>query len=203
MSQLLAMTIFALSMSITPGPVNIITFSNGINFGFRPSLPFVSGATIGFTSLLAVVGLGLSSVMRAIPKLDLALGSVGAIFLVYIGYKIATSGAKSMKSEVATPSSFLEGAILQWLNPKAWAACMAGVSAFNLSHAWSELLLFILIYFLVCYLSIAAWALAGQQIQHFVKDVIFLRYLNFSMGGSLIMLASFLLWSQWHSVIVG
>lgn len=201
MSQVLAMTVFAFTMSISPGPVNVITFSNGINYGFRSSLPFVSGATLGFTSLLAMIGLGLASIMRAIPNLDLVLGTAGSLFLVYIGYKIAFSKASNLQSEQGTPSSFMEGAILQWLNPKAWAACMAGVSAFNVAQAWTDLLLFIVIYFLVCYLSIAAWALAGQQTQHLVKDIKFLKYLNFFMGASLIALASFLLWSQWHATM--
>lgn len=57
MTLIIAMSLFALSMSISPGPVNLITFSSGLNYGFLPSLPFVAGAALGFTLLLVVVAI--------------------------------------------------------------------------------------------------------------------------------------------------
>jgi threonine/homoserine/homoserine lactone efflux protein len=59
MSVIFAMCLFSLSMSISPGPVNLITLSTGVNHGFKNAMPFVSGATLGFTLLLLMVGLGL------------------------------------------------------------------------------------------------------------------------------------------------
>ena len=43
MSMIFAMCSFALSMSISPGPVNLLTLSSGINHGFLRTLPFVAG----------------------------------------------------------------------------------------------------------------------------------------------------------------
>ena len=57
MSLILAMFMFALTMSISPGPVNMVIISSGANHGFRKTLPFISGATTGFTLLLILVGL--------------------------------------------------------------------------------------------------------------------------------------------------
>jgi threonine/homoserine/homoserine lactone efflux protein len=51
-----AMLMFSLTMSISPGPVNMVIISS--SHGFRKTLPFVSGATIGFTLLLILVGFG-------------------------------------------------------------------------------------------------------------------------------------------------
>jgi len=34
MSLIIAMSLFALSMSVSPGPVNLVTFSSGLNYGF-------------------------------------------------------------------------------------------------------------------------------------------------------------------------
>ena len=55
MSLIIAMCLFAVSMSISPGPVNLVTFSSGLNYGFVPTLPFVAGAALGFAVLLVVV----------------------------------------------------------------------------------------------------------------------------------------------------
>ena len=52
MTLIFAMCSFALSMSISPGPVNLVTLSSGINHGFLRTLPFVAGASIGFSLLL-------------------------------------------------------------------------------------------------------------------------------------------------------
>jgi threonine/homoserine/homoserine lactone efflux protein len=39
MSLILAMFMFALTMSISPGPVNMVIISSGANHGFRKTLP--------------------------------------------------------------------------------------------------------------------------------------------------------------------
>ena len=58
MTLLLAMLSFSLVMSITPGPVNMIILSSGISYGVKRTIPYVSGATVGFTLLLLLIGFG-------------------------------------------------------------------------------------------------------------------------------------------------
>lgn len=60
MTLIFAMCSFALSMSISPGPVNLVTLGSGINHGFLRTLPFVAGASIGFTLILFLLDIGLS-----------------------------------------------------------------------------------------------------------------------------------------------
>ena len=55
MSLLLSMAAFALASSISPGPVNIVALSAGAQFGLRPAMRHVSGATLGFTLLLLLL----------------------------------------------------------------------------------------------------------------------------------------------------
>ena len=62
MSLLFAMFSFSLAMSISPGPVNMIILSSGVNYGVKKTIPYVSGATIGFTLLLLFTGLGFCAV---------------------------------------------------------------------------------------------------------------------------------------------
>lgn len=42
MTLLLAIALYAFSMSITPGPVNMILFSTGANHGFKKAIPFAT-----------------------------------------------------------------------------------------------------------------------------------------------------------------
>ena len=54
-------------MSITPGPVNTVILSTSLNHGLKRSLPYISGATIGFTLLFDFMAFGLQSVLNQFP----------------------------------------------------------------------------------------------------------------------------------------
>jgi threonine/homoserine/homoserine lactone efflux protein len=188
----LAMTIFALGMSISPGPVNMVIVASGAQHGVRRTLPFVSGATVGFTLLLALVGFGLMQVFAAMPVLLTWLGVAGALFIVYIGYRIATAPPE-LSPEHGQAPTFLQGALLQWLNPKAWIACAAGVSMFASPTSTRPLLVFIGIYFVICYLSLAVWAVLGERVAVLLGTPQRIRVFNRLMGGLLIASALYLM----------
>ena len=77
----LSMSAFALVSSISPGPVNIVALTCGVQSGFRASLRHVTGATVGFTALLVLLGLGLHELLARYPQLTVALQYFGvAIF---------------------------------------------------------------------------------------------------------------------------
>lgn len=65
-SLLLSMAGFALAMSITPGPVNLVALGSGARHGFAASLRHVVGATLGFILLLLLMGLGLGATTAAV-----------------------------------------------------------------------------------------------------------------------------------------
>ncbi|HZG17251.1 MAG TPA: LysE family translocator [Candidatus Bathyarchaeia archaeon] len=192
MSIFLAMCLFSFSMSISPGPVNITILSSGVNYGFKRTLPFVSGSTVGFTFLLTAVGLGISNLVAQAPMFYEWLKYLGTIYMSYIGYKIMVSRPDIELKEEQLPR-FRQGFLMQWLNPKAWIACLSGVSAFGLNTSYSMLFIFTSIYFLICYLSLIAWAILGSKLQFLMKVKNGIKVFNLAMGGSLIIVAIFLL----------
>ena len=195
MSVIFAMCLFSLSMSISPGPVNLITLSTGVNHGFKNAMPFVSGAAIGFTLLLLMVGLGIGGIASQNQTFLGLLGYGGAAFIGYMGYKTVSSKPE-IKIQSKTVPVFYHGFLLQWLNPKAWIACISGVSAFNLADSLPMLVTFVSLYFIICYASIASWALVGDKIKILIAKPGCLRIFNSLMGGALIMVALYLLTLQ-------
>ncbi|OKP96227.1 LysE family translocator [Paenibacillus sp. P46E] len=195
MSIFIAMCFFSLSMSISPGPVNLTILSSGVNYGLKRAFPLVSGATIGFTFLLTAVGLGISNLVSQVPIFYELLRYAGTAYMSYIGYKIMVSRPEIEFKEEHLPR-FRHGFLMQWLNPKAWIACLSGVSAFGLNSSRSMLLVFVCIYFLICYLSLAAWALLGSRMQFLTKVKNGMKVFNGVMGGSLILVAVYLLLSN-------
>jgi threonine/homoserine/homoserine lactone efflux protein len=192
MTVILAMSAFALAMSISPGPVNLITLSSGVNNGVLRTLPFVSGATIGFTSLLAFFGLGAVQIADNYPRLMNIVALGGALFILYLAFKIATANGQ-LNIEQNHKPNFLDGALLQWLNPKAWVACLSGVTAFTVKDDGASLLLFCALYFVICYFGIAFWAVVGAQAKRFIHGPTRLRIFNMSMGVCLAAVGLYLL----------
>jgi len=195
MSVIFAMCLYSFSMSITPGPVNLITLTTGINHGFKNALPFVSGASIGFALLLYCIGLGFNQMFNEYSFLMEIFGICGSVFICYIGYKIAISTPDIQISKTEYPT-FLHGFVLQWLNPKAWIASIAGIAAFNLADSSNQLIMFVSIYFAICYLSISTWAFMGTKISALLYKPKHLRIFNIMMGLSLIGVSFYLMFSQ-------
>ncbi|MDK2123069.1 LysE family translocator [Parachitinimonas caeni] len=186
---------FSLTMSISPGPVNMVIVSAGANHGFWRTLPFVSGATIGFTLLLVFVGFSLMQVISGYPGLMLAMELVGSAFIIHVGYKIAASSPDLILEKRGVPT-FMQGFLLQWLNPKAWIACAAGAALFTDPASHTTLLAFIAVYFLICYASLAAWAILGDRVSVLLGNHQRIRIFNLLMGGMLIASAVYLVCSQ-------
>ena len=195
MTLLLAMFSFSLAMSISPGPVNMIILSSGINYGVKKTIPYVSGATIGFTLLLLFIGLGFLQLIQTYPFFLTYLAVGGSLFISYMGYKIASAEPQMEVVKTDIPK-FYEGFLLQWLNPKAWIACVSGVSIFSSVESYGPFLTFTGIYFLVCFASLAAWAVLGDRVSIFLNTAFRLRLFNVLMGSLLIATACYLCYNH-------
>lgn len=184
-SLTLSMAAFALATSITPGPVNLVALSAGARHGLRASLRHVSGATLGFTLLLLLIGLGLHEVLAQWPFLTRAIQWAGVAFLLYVAWRLLIDDGMLDTRPDARGPSLLVGAAMQWLNPKAWLACVAGMGAFAASGERALVWQFAAIYFVVCYLSIACWAYAGAFLRHWMREPSRVRFVNRAMAGVL------------------
>jgi len=192
MVLLLAMATFALALSITPGPVNMISLTSGVNNGLWRTLPFVSGATVGFTLLLFVIGVGGDILLKNYPLAMQVMKVLGTGFIFYIGWMIFKSDGQLQQQETRLPR-FMEGAVLQWLNPKAWIACVSGVGAFVSGEGLGTIYVFCAIYFVLCYAGLGFWALMGASAQTFLTTAKRLRLFNRIMGAGLCLVAVYLL----------
>ncbi len=185
----LSMLTFALIGAITPGPVNIIATSSGASFGWKRTLPHVSGATLGYALVVLLCGLGLNGLNKVLPQLTNVLQYVGGAFLLYMAYKIATSSAADDRntSALSQPPSLAQGALAQLLNPKAWLVAMSGVALFVATQADTRLYLglFVALSFFACFVCVACWAICGQLISHWLSTPTRLRFFNCTLGAML------------------
>lgn len=182
MELYLSMAAFALASSITPGPVNLVALNCGARFGFRASGRHVAGATIGFTLLLLLIGLGLYELLERAPILLRGIQWGGVAFLLYMAWRLATDDGRLQPEDAASGPSLLQGALMQWLNPKAWLASVAGMGLFAANGEVQRVWLFAALYFLICYASIACWADAGAFLSRYLQEPARVRWLNRTMA---------------------
>lgn len=192
---ILSMFMFSLSMSISPGPVNLTILSTSLNRGFIKTFPFISGATIGFVLLLIFVGFGFSKIINAYPIIFKLLEFVGSTFIIYVGYKILSSKPEIEVNHNSSIPNFIDGFLLQWLNPKAWIACASGVALFSVPNTNTPLLVFICIYFLICYLSLALWGILGKNLSIILSNSKRILLFNRLMGISLIFISIYMIFN--------
>jgi len=169
LSLILPMSAFALAASISPGPVNLVCLSSGTRYPVSRALIFVTGATLGFIALFVAVGLGLYSLLTMVPMLETLLRWGGVAFLLYLSIKLAMDSGQLPEKGVDKAPGFGTGAIMQWLNPKAWLASASGIGAYTSANDLKQILLFASLYLPICWLSLACWVYAGAFLRRYVQ----------------------------------
>lgn len=171
--SLLALIGFAFVMSISPGPSNFLLLASGANFGFLRSLPLVLGISLGFLSMVLVVGLGVGQILQRHAALHTGLKVVCAVYVLWLAWKIARSGAvaEDAGGAAAKPISFPQAALFQVVNPKAWAvALIVTVSYTQPDRYLTSLLLMIPVFAAVNLPSISVWAISGVALRRLLND---------------------------------
>ncbi|MBX9565440.1 LysE family translocator [Aeromonas hydrophila] len=182
---------FALAMSITPGPVNLVALGSGARHGFAASLRHVVGATLGFILLLLLMGLGMGATLLQWPLAADALRWAGVIFLGWMAWQLLVDSGRVEGVDGVAPS-FWYGALMQWLNPKAWLAASMGMGAYGSAGGVGQVALFSGLYLVICLGSIACWAYAGSRLQGLLLAPQRLRWFNRAMALLLLFCAAYL-----------
>ena len=161
---------YSFVMSITPGPNNVMLTASGATFGFRRTIPHLLGISVGFGIELLLVCAGLGAIFTRWPEIQAMLRWVGAIYLLYLGARMLASAPANAGSS-ARPVTFLEAAVFQFLNPKAWIMTITAATLF-LPHelgvlaAGAYMLLIMVIMNMPC---TAVWALFGSSLRRFLE----------------------------------
>jgi threonine/homoserine/homoserine lactone efflux protein len=166
---------------VTPGPNNLMLMASGANFGIWRTLPHLLGVVFGFVLMIILVGTGLMQLFEAYPLSYELLRIFSVIYLLYLAWKIATSTSNSTRVNRA-PMSSIQAALFQWVNPKAWAMALTGVSVYAPSQSLAAVGLIALIFGIINLPSVFVWVLMGQKMQHFLSSGARLQLFNYSMA---------------------
>ncbi|MBF9019018.1 MULTISPECIES: LysE family translocator [unclassified Oceanispirochaeta] len=186
-SIVIPVLLFVLTMTVTPGPNNMLLTASGARFGYRRTLPFIAGIVLGIISQLILSALGLGYLFQHYPLAQKVLKIAGSAYILYLAVKIAMPSGKSKKKgeNVEEPMHFIQGALFQYLNPKAYIMTITAMSVYPLQgDMYFRSSLFILLSFLIiCPLSISLWAGFGSLLKKVMKEGRYAGRLNLFLGG--------------------
>ncbi len=174
--------------SITPGPNNIMLMTSGVNHGIRKSIPHYLGISFGFPVMVAAVGLGMGVVFTAHPNLHRSVSILGAVYLLFLAWKIANAGNPEASRSVRAPLTFVQAAIFQWVNPKAWVMAIGAIAAFTTPGYVAQSVAFIILsYLVVGMLCMGIWLKLGASLRAFLQAGRRVQYFNYSMAVLLVL----------------
>jgi threonine/homoserine/homoserine lactone efflux protein len=113
--------IACLIIVIVPGPTVTLIIANSLKHGTRAGLSNVAGTQLGLAIMIAVVGIGLSSVIAAMGQWFDWIRLAGAAYLIWLGWKMFRDGgsdAASRRSPVPRGGFFAQGCLVALSNPK-------------------------------------------------------------------------------------
>ncbi|MEI6386324.1 MAG: LysE family transporter [Spirochaetota bacterium] len=108
---------YAIVTTFTPGPNNITASAHGMRLGYRRSLPWLLGVTLGFFSVMFASGLLTEFLVRAYAVIAPWLRWIGVAYMIWLGVSLFVPhrGSADRKQGEAT---FISGFLLQFINPK-------------------------------------------------------------------------------------
>ena len=186
--EILSIALFWFVTAYTPGPNNVVASYSGFNFGIAKTIPHILGVTLGFTSLVIFLTIGLINVFKLFPIIQVIIKYLGTLFLIYLAYKIVSS-TNSDETKKENPVKFLETFFFQYLNPKGVMVAIIVVSTYvelgenYISYATQVILLA----FLFSSTSITLWTFIGKFLRKFATNDKFIKYFNYAMSGLLLL----------------
>ncbi|MFP4846390.1 LysE family translocator [Winogradskyella sp. PE311] len=172
---------FALATSIlaiSPGPDNIYvlvqSISNGKSYGLATVCGLITGCVV-HTTLLAF---GISAIIKANEDLFFGIKVLGALYLLYLAYKVYKSDTELNLDKEATPKKslrglFVQGFFMNVLNPKVTIFFLAFFPGFLFSDTISTVYQFYIlggVFMLVSFIIFSIIAMLAGQIKAYTLD---------------------------------
>ncbi len=120
--NLLSFTIATLFLAMAPGPDNIYVIAQSLTNGTKSGIATTAGLISGCIVHTTLLAFGLSAIITTSETLFYGIKVLGALYLVYLAYKVLLSDSKISFSEKAPKKTniqlFKQGVIMNIINPK-------------------------------------------------------------------------------------
>ncbi|HTX71935.1 MAG TPA: LysE family translocator [Rectinemataceae bacterium] len=160
---------YAILTTFTPGPNNITASTLGARGGYRRAMPFLTGMTAGFFTLLAASGLLADFILRSYSAVAPWIRWLGVAYMVWLALSPLIPHGRPKDGETRDPR-FVQGFLLQFINPKGILYCVTLYSSFPslLSGSTSRVLVASLGLAALGFSAVSLWATTGAVLKRFL-----------------------------------
>lgn len=164
-------------MAISPGPDNIYVLMQSVTNGRAFGLATVAGLISGCLVHTTLVAFGVSAIIKTNDSLFFTIKLLGAIYLLYLAFKVFRSDSKLSLANDTIPKKklgqlFKQGFVMNVLNPKVSIFFLAFFPGFlfskTLSHV-SQFYVLGLLFMLVSFLIFSLIAILSGFIADYLK----------------------------------
>ncbi|MBB6480455.1 LysE family transporter [Spirochaeta isovalerica] len=177
MFQLLPFLSYAVAMTFSPGPNNLMSMFNSGRDGYVRTLGFMAGIFTGFFFIMLFSAYLNLALYTYIPQITSIMKYIGAAYLLYLAWKVSGirfGGKASDKVEEessGTVNSFRVGMTMQLVNVKVILYGLTILSGFVIPYYRGpvRLTLFSVLLASFSFLSINSWALFGSLFRKIIS----------------------------------
>ncbi|WP_228235410.1 LysE family translocator [Allomuricauda sp. M10] len=158
---LIGFVVSSLALALSPGPDNIFVLTQSISNGVKSGLATVYGLVSGCLVHTTLLAFGVSEVIKRSDTLFFAIKLFGALYLLFLAYKVFRSDDTILLNKEMTPSKsakklFMTGFTMNVLNPKVTIFFLAFFPGFLFSDTLNNVLQFYVLglLFMLCALIV-------------------------------------------------
>ena len=179
--------LFVSIVSMTPSPNNLLLAASGANYGFIRTLPHMCGVIVGFALMVVASGFGLGIILNEFPQVILPMKIMSVSFLIYLSWRIATSGAHVIEGK-SQPLSFLPAVLFQAINPKgiSFLLSIMGAQVSDTGPLLPQLIPLFILLPAFTVLSAVTWTMFGAAIGRLMQSQQAFKIFNVIMASVLI-----------------
>lgn len=124
MNAWIAFAIASFLIVIVPGPTVTVIIANSLRSGTRSGLLNVAGTQLGVITMIAILAIGLDTVVSVVGEAFIVLKVAGALYLIWLGIKLwradGSLGEADPALKARTAAGYIwQGFVVIWSNPKA------------------------------------------------------------------------------------
>ena len=168
----LAYVAACIALALLPGPNVTLVIANGLRYGTRSALINILGAQVGLAIVIAIVGIGLTSLVATMGYWFDWVRLAGAAYLIWLGIRLIREPVAGVEAEAPPPPRggfFLQGFLVALSNPKLLVFFGAFIPQFvDLSQDHlSQVALLGVTFMIIAALTDATYALLAGRVRRF------------------------------------
>lgn len=185
--SLVPLLVTGLATMGSPGPATISVTAAGAAYGVRNSLGYAAGITGRTWVVLVAVATGITVTLLAVPALRIVVIVFSAAYILRLAYHVATAPPLREADAGEHAPSFVGGAVLAVVNPKAWVAIAATFASARLADApAADALVKVTILGGLLIVIMGGWLVTGASIAPLLRDPRRSRRFNLALAIALV-----------------